>query len=849
MKIPLKTSTRRACLIPPVLLAVLVPLLAATPASAAAPEQPQELAPSPLLATSAALHGVLNPGKSVGPFEIDTYEFVYRQSAGECKGAGEITTPASMSAGGGKEEVSAEIVGLTAGTKYTTCLIVHNEAGTESATSTPVSLETAEAVPPAIEAQMTEGETKNAVTAEAVINPGGAETTCEVRYGKTEALEATPVPCPEAIPAGTTSGFIAPELTGLEPNTEYHFKFVATNIKGTTEAPTEATFKTHPAVGVTTQPATSVKRAHAILHGEVNPEGVPTTYYYEYGPCDLTLEACGMRTPIRGPVNNQFPEPIATEPFTVYRLKPGTTYHYRLVAVSAGATFPAPQETFTTASAEPKEYVFNKKLEGHELPSPAGAAVNQATGDVYVTDSSAGTLERFNAAGIWQASVAMPASGEIYGVAVDNSCFYQKLSEPTCKSTDPSSEDVYVASVRGGFVYKFDRTSAGELALDPTTPEIGQGELPLMPGTGGGPPSPPEPKGVAVDAAGNVYITSNAGTVSKFSATGEDLNSELVKSPPTQEKALAIDAAGNIYLAGEKGTAEYTSAGACVNSCTAIDSNDGAGVAVDAAGDVFISQISGGGAILEYAPTEGHARIANPELEGAGLIQLLPRGLAVNTTSKVIYAGDVEERAEMFSYVAAKPVTVKTEPATQVGGTIEQLNGLVDPNGTEAAEYDFEYGTSSCDTGTETCGTLVTEPDQMPLYGPAAIPVSVRLEHLAPDTTYHYWVVAANEESGAEHGEEQTFTTGSLEALPPPPAGDQAEHGTPAGEEPAPAVVFPDLTSLVPTPGPKGAVPHTLTRLQRLQRALRACRKAHSRKARSLCQKKARRSYGSPTKK
>jgi hypothetical protein len=89
------------------------------------------------------------------------------------------------------------------------------------------------------------------------------------------------------------------------------------------------------------------------------------------------------------------------------------------------------------------------------------------------------------------------------------------------------------------------------------------------------------------------------------------------------------------------------------------------------------------------------------------------------------------------------------------------LSGRLNPENTPTTYY-FEYGTSPCLP--ETCGTVVTEPSQVPLYGDEVIPVSVRLCSLAPNTTYHYALVAYNEE-GRTTGPEETFTTAA--ATPP----------------------------------------------------------------------------------
>jgi hypothetical protein len=220
---------------------------------------------------------------------------------------------------------------------------------------------------------------------------------------------------------------------------------------------------------------------------------------------------------------------------------------------------------------------------------------------------------------------------------------------------------------------------------------------------------------------------------------------------------------------------------------------------------------------------------------------------AVNDASSLPYVDD--GTVTVFAHdLEARPVIVKTDAATQIGATTGVLNGTVNPNNAlslvheEPAEYYFEYGTPPCDTVAGTCGTPVSEQSEVPLHGVEALPVSVHLEGLTPNTTYHYWVIGVNEESGAEHGEEQVFTTGPE---PTVPAKDETEHKTPLGPEPEEAKAYPDLMNLAPVPGPKetAVVLHPLTRSERLQKTLRTCRKDRKVSKRKACEVLARKHF------
>jgi hypothetical protein len=452
------------------------------------------------------------------------------------------------------------------------------------------------------------------------------------------------------------------------------------------------------------------------------------------------------------------------------------------------------------AATKVKEHVFSKDLEGHTFAEPRGVAVNQTTGDVYASEIGVQPveIEQFNAAGALQSSTALPVSSgaETFQVTVDNSCFEHspRLTGSECASFDPSDGDVYIADVEGGVVYKFDRAGAADPSDEASlVPDVATPKIPVE-----GEPALGEPRGVAVDSTGDVYITSG-GTVSKFSATGALLQENLVTGL-AGPRGLAIDGAGDIYVAGTTffGTVEYSSTGACVNACKAFNTDFDRGVAVDSAGDVFISDYENG-TILEYGHTAERLPIRSPLLEAARATAG-PSGIAVNDTSHVLYVAEAEGArvVKVFAPIEAKPTTTETEPATPVSGPVEALHGTINP-GDESTEYYFEYGTAPCNAAAETCGTRATEQSAGPIAGEEALPVSVRLDALAPDTTYHYWVVASHEEAGVEHGEEQTFTTGSVPALP----GEEQEITAPPVARPAAGALYPSLTAIAPVPGPK----------------------------------------------
>lgn len=97
------------------------------------------------------------------------------------------------------------------------------------------------------------------------------------------------------------------------------------------------------APGVSTGGASSITFSSAILSGSVNPNGQVTNYVFQYG----TTTAYGGQTPL-GPAGNGTISIRLTQ--GVAGLQPGTTYHYRIVAVSSAGTSNGRDRTFKTAS-------------------------------------------------------------------------------------------------------------------------------------------------------------------------------------------------------------------------------------------------------------------------------------------------------------------------------------------------------------------------------------------------------------------------------------------------------------------------------------------------------------------
>jgi hypothetical protein len=168
-------------------------------------------------------------------------------------------------------------------------------------------------------------------TLEAQVNPGEQETTCvRFEYGTSTGYGSS-VPCANAsLGSGSEDTPASAAVTGLAPGTEYHFRVVVENpsspLGGTVGA--DQTFTTPLVIAPGSEAFSAVGATYATVSAQVDPGGVPTTYYVQYG----ASAAYGSRT---AGLSSSAGEPVAVS-VQLAGLTPETGYHFRIVTESAG---------------------------------------------------------------------------------------------------------------------------------------------------------------------------------------------------------------------------------------------------------------------------------------------------------------------------------------------------------------------------------------------------------------------------------------------------------------------------------------------------------------------------------
>jgi hypothetical protein len=317
------------------------------------PTAPLTEAPSPVEGISATLKGKLEGGES-------GYQFAYNTN-GTCKG-GPVTPVVAAT---GSESVSVKVTGLTARTKYTVCLLAEDHYGQEPGAA--LTFETKPSAPVVEAASASVGYKIDAALSGSV-NPELEPSTCVFQYGESEAYGQEAKCQPEALGEGSSTVPVSANLEGLEPDTTYDYRLLASNATG--EQPgANGTFTTEvirPTQLETTTPL-EVTATTARFAAQANPGG-SASYYIEYGPPECSLDGvpnfawflCASKSAEAGPVSGDHAQTLP--PIEVTGLTPGTTYRYWVVAKNVNGSGQGQTMTFTTLPATPPSVLATPPL-------------------------------------------------------------------------------------------------------------------------------------------------------------------------------------------------------------------------------------------------------------------------------------------------------------------------------------------------------------------------------------------------------------------------------------------------------------------------------------------------------
>jgi hypothetical protein len=325
----------------------------------------------------------------------------------------------SVGSGSAAVPVSQNVTGLLPNTTYHFRLSAHNSGPAVTTADQTFTTPPIGPAPPsaAVSAPVV---TASGFRLEGAINPDGVDTHYHFEFGKTTAYGEV-LPEPDAdIGAGETAVAVSQEVTGLQPNTTYHYQVVAQNAEGPGLSADQA-FTTPPEPPVVTAIPFTESTAGWSLNGTVNPNGGATTYHFEFG----ITAAYGSNIPATDVSVGSGTAPVSVTQL-VASLPPGVPYHYRLVAHNAGGTSISNDEAFVTPAAstppsatQPPPVLSSPTLTPPSMPAPPSnrfslrpAVAKRGKATIQVEVPGAGTVSA-TGKGLKTATATAKAAGVV----------------------------------------------------------------------------------------------------------------------------------------------------------------------------------------------------------------------------------------------------------------------------------------------------------------------------------------------------------------------------------------------------------------------------------------------------
>jgi hypothetical protein len=334
--------------------------------------------------TSATASGTVNPnGRST------SWYFEY----GTSTGYGKRTSSRSAGSGAANVQVSGRLTGLAPGTTYHYRLVATSRDGTARGRD---GIFTSASAPVAVTGSAT-GVTVTSATLHGTVDPNGRATSWYFEYGTSTSYGSKTTA--QGAGSGTTVTGVSAALSRLRPGRVYHYRLVAKSDAGTGRG-ADRTFSTSGPPTVVTGSTSSVTHRSARLNGSVNPNGLATSWYFEYG----TTTRYGARTRTGNAGNGTRPVNASV---ALSGLRAATTYHFRLVAKNATGTRRGADVAFTTATvtlaAQAQTVVYGRGviLSGHVPTARAGESVKLFAASFGYASPAALTTVVTGAGGAW----------------------------------------------------------------------------------------------------------------------------------------------------------------------------------------------------------------------------------------------------------------------------------------------------------------------------------------------------------------------------------------------------------------------------------------------------------------
>jgi hypothetical protein len=326
---------------------------------------------------------------------------------------------------------------------------------------------------------------------------------------------ATSATCDPAVPAGADPVPVSADISGLSPDTTYHFRLNASTADGTVNgAANTFFFKTPVDPDAIALPASGVTETSAVIGGIVDPNGFPTTYFIEYADNPAFTDSTSL------PATQDADAGDGADGVAVSAvasgLQPDTDYFFRIVANSTvgddtsdvisfhtlGTAPPppvCPNAQFRTGSSahlpdcrayekvSPNDKDGSDILNGLDISSPDGSKVTYISFGAFGGSPGGGLVNSVvstRGASGWNLEAIQPPQVPVNGLAaalyndfstdLTNSVFAYVAGDPEFDGAQPGTINMYHRSPAGTYnlVSKGQQTPPPDVSFPPS-PQFG----------------------------------------------------------------------------------------------------------------------------------------------------------------------------------------------------------------------------------------------------------------------------------------------------------------------------------------------------------------------------------------